>query len=83
MYLLRLRSTSNIVKIELAQCDYVVDMTVSNQKEHDFSNDPAWTALIRVPFLDSSSPQLTRALWIPFLSNAKNRFFEYALFKRK
>ena len=65
-------------------CDYLIDQTLNNQSEPDYVGDTrVWTKAYCKPFLDASrSHFLTRAFYIPVLSEQRNHFNEYCLLRR-
>jgi alpha-1,2-mannosyltransferase len=65
-------------------CDFIVDLDLVGQVEERFYNHPDFLLVHSEKFLDATrSPQLTRAFWIPYLSQQRNIFRPYQLFRRK
>jgi alpha-1,2-mannosyltransferase len=66
------------------KCDYMVDFDFEGQKEERYALSNQWEPAIKAKFLDASkSPALTRAFYIPKLSQERNVFGTYYVLKRK
>ena len=64
-------------------CDYIVDQNVPDQLEPDYTT-LGFEAIFCRPFLNpQKSPQLTRAFYIPLLSDSRNHFNDYCLLRHK
>jgi alpha-1,2-mannosyltransferase len=70
--------------VSLDQCDYLVDLDLINQKEEHYMEDTEhWKTIAQEPFLDASkSPTLTRAFYIPMLSENQNTYAAYVALQR-
>jgi alpha-1,2-mannosyltransferase len=69
--------------IPLEKCHYLVDLQLEHDEPLIADNDDKWELIHREPFLDAKqSPTLTRAFYIPTVSETKNVFGEYQIFKR-
>lgn len=67
-----------------AVCDYVVDLDLLHQREPHYFQQRDWEIVFEAPFLDSTnSPQLTRALFVPFISPGRNTYGRYQLLRRR
>eukprot|EP01029_Cantina_marsupialis_P025929 TRINITY_DN68847_c1_g5_i1.p1 TRINITY_DN68847_c1_g5~~TRINITY_DN68847_c1_g5_i1.p1 ORF type:complete len:513 (+),score=67.46 TRINITY_DN68847_c1_g5_i1:202-1740(+) len=70
--------------VHLSSCDFIVDLELDDQQEEYLSKHKDFIKIYSTSFLDASqSPSLTRAFYIPFLSEKKNVFAEYVLLKKK
>ncbi|GAB5370131.1 hypothetical protein AAMO2058_001465500 [Amorphochlora amoebiformis] len=66
------------------ECDYVVDLELSDQKEKEWSEQEGWKIVADLPFLDASkSPSLSRAFYIPGYSAYRNMWARYLVFARE
>jgi len=65
--------------VDSAQCHYFVDLEAEGKVDPRFAA-PHWSKVFSAPFLDlEHSPQLTRAFYIPLLSQRFNRYVSYTL----
>jgi alpha-1,2-mannosyltransferase len=68
--------------ITLNKCDYIIDLELQEEPPY-YSEQDEWQMIHRSPFLDAKhSPVLTRAFYIPIISEQKNTFGDYCLLKR-
>ena len=72
--------------VESTACHYYVDLELEGRDkpavDPRFSEAQGWSLVHAAPFLDlERSPQLTRAFYIPFLSQRKNTYAKYTLRK--
>lgn len=69
---------------DIRECDFVIDFE-EHSKEHLVNNgtNGQWETIVNTPFLDASmSPSLYRALYIPWISQLKNHFSDYKMYRR-
>lgn len=71
-------------QVKETDCDYIVDLDLEGQTEKRYAQDHnTWRSIWSAEFLDSSrSPKLSRALSIPFYSDAKNTYALYHVLER-
>jgi len=71
--------------VTIDQCDYLVDLDLVDQKEEHFvDKTEEWEIVAQEPFLDNTkSPMITRAFYIPTLSEKKNTYASYLALRRK
>jgi alpha-1,2-mannosyltransferase len=66
--------------IPIEQCHYLIEL---KELDDPYFDDNQWELLYRVPFLEAQkSPTLTRAFYVPTLSEQQNVYAEYQLLKR-
>jgi alpha-1,2-mannosyltransferase len=71
--------------LPLQKCHYIVDASVHNQKEENYSKRKDFDTIVSFPFLDvAASPNsLARAFYIPYYSYRHNDFTLYKILRRK
>lgn len=71
-------------KINISQCDYLIDFDIPSQREPHYFMQPEWKLIYQVPFLDNQrSHPLFRAFFIPYFSVKFNVYGAYQILKRK
>jgi alpha-1,2-mannosyltransferase len=66
--------------IPIEQCHYLIEL---QELDDPYFDENQWELLYRVPFLEAQkSPTLTRAFYVPTLSEQQNVYAEYQLLKR-
>eukprot|EP01083_Nonionella_stella_P282701 961987_1 len=70
--------------VEIKSCDYIIDLDLSHQNEPHYGELSEFEVVSERNFLNAAeSPSMTRAFYIPVLSEKKNVFSKYQLLKRK
>lgn len=68
---------------DIDECDYIVDLDLPDQQETRWDGAKGWRKIFDAPFLDAAkSPVLTRAFYIPGLSESRNAYGKYQVFER-